>query len=491
MEDYQKALNNEYLNIIENYWKPLLENTYELKVEKTINRTKLNKIIGIDVIKEAIFKKLGLLPIFIFLTSFCNSISIPGPYNHLEKCLLIIMHLIEGNTISDMKIYTNSETGSTFYNIYECIFTTNKDKLNKWIDYMMEHMFGNETTRILNSYINNPPQFKHVTLFLDGHHNKITLEDIDIEKTELYSYKLRKNGLNTQFIIDTNDIVVNVSKSLPCKMHNDDNMFLDNINFNKFFKHSDCICFDGLYENTLNELIDKYNNIGLHMTINNFCFPIKKDKNIELERDEALFNKNLGSFRSRIESYFSSLSKTFKRLDAQNNVRVTKIDTYNTQLRLCCVLLNIKKFYDINKNVQELNNNYFKLWFEKDFDFFYSKNPLSYNNINISNKTKYKLSNIDNMQNIQQDLLKNILALQSLDINTNKKHAMDIDDTISVINNDTVYEVQNIIRHRGEGDTLEYFVKWRGYSKKRNSWVKHNDFHTYEIINTYWESISK
>ncbi|KAI8969394.1 hypothetical protein BDB01DRAFT_732259, partial [Pilobolus umbonatus] len=77
-------------------------------------------------------------------------------------------------------------------------------------------MFGNETTRILNSYINNPSQFRHITLFLDGHHNKITLEDIDIKKTELYSYKLKKNGLNTQFIIDSNDIVVYVSESLPC-----------------------------------------------------------------------------------------------------------------------------------------------------------------------------------------------------------------------------------------------------------------------------------
>ncbi|KAI8969395.1 hypothetical protein BDB01DRAFT_707446, partial [Pilobolus umbonatus] len=54
-----------------------------------------------------------------------------------------------------------------------------------------------------------------------------------------------------------------------------------------------------------------------------------------------------------------------------------------------------------------------------------------------------------------------------------------------IINN--IYEVQNIIKHRGDGDTLEYWVKWRGYNKKRNTWVKHTDFHTNEIINTYWE----
>ena len=59
-------------------------------------------------------------------------------------------------------------------------------------------------------------------------------------------------------------------------------MLINDINLLKFMNITDCICFDGLYENTLNELIDKYNNIGFNISINNFCFPIKKDKGIKL-----------------------------------------------------------------------------------------------------------------------------------------------------------------------------------------------------------------
>ena len=95
---------------------------------------------------------------------------------------------------------------------------------------MMENNFGNYMTRYLNIYLYNPYMFKHVTLLMDGHHNKITYEDIYLNKKELYSYKLNSNGLNTQFIVDMNNIVVNVSNSLPCKMNNDDNMFISDIN---------------------------------------------------------------------------------------------------------------------------------------------------------------------------------------------------------------------------------------------------------------------
>lgn len=66
-----------------------------------------------------------------------------------------------------------------------------------------------------------------MTLFLDGHHSKIAYQDINLEKTDFYSYKLKTNGLNTQFIIDCNDICVYMSNSLPCKNNTDDNNFFN------------------------------------------------------------------------------------------------------------------------------------------------------------------------------------------------------------------------------------------------------------------------
>lgn len=91
-------------------------------------------------------------------------------------------------------------------------------------------------------------------MLLDGHHNKIIYEDITMDKKDLYSWKLKKPGLNTQFIIDINKIVVFVSDSLSCRYNNDDKMLINNINFN------------------------------------NFTFPIEKKKDIELTNDEDVSN---------------------------------------------------------------------------------------------------------------------------------------------------------------------------------------------------------
>lgn len=84
-------------------------------------------------------------------------------------------------------------------------------------------------------------------------------------------------------MIDKNKMCLYVSNSLPCNDNTDDNMFL-NMNNNKFYYDTACICFDGLYENTVEEFILKYSNIGYNISIKKFCFPIKKDKNIDLWR---------------------------------------------------------------------------------------------------------------------------------------------------------------------------------------------------------------
>lgn len=486
----QEMLNDELQFLFNNYWETFLNNTYELKIDKIHNRSKLNPIVGIDTIKQILFNKLGAIPIFIFLTSFCNKVKIPGPYNHIEKCLLVLFQLIEGYTTSEMKVYTDTLSGSSYYNMYESIFITNKDELNLWIENIMSYMFSNVNIRNLSSRIKNPDNYKHVTLFLDGHHNRITLEDIDIDKTDLYSYKLQKHGLNTQFVIDCNDMAVFISESKECKMNNDDKMFINNVHLNKFFSINDCLCFDGLYENSLNEVIQKYTNAGLRINIDNFCFPIRNyNKKVE-NSDEIQFNKELGGFRSRIESYFSNISRIFKRLDPQNKVRVTKIETYNLQLRFCCLLLNIKNFINIYPYKNDFNNNYYSLWMEKNFDFFNSKNiHLNINNIRLSEKTLYHLNHMNTRLNLQNDFIDNLKKIKDLNINKGIKQKMDIDNDSNNSIENNLYEIQYIITHRGYDETLEFLVKWKGYSKKVNSWVKYSDFTSPDLIIAYWKSL--
>ncbi|KAI9242985.1 hypothetical protein EDC94DRAFT_486759, partial [Helicostylum pulchrum] len=117
--------------------------------------------------------------------------------------------------------------------------------------------------------------------------------------------------------------------------------------FNKFFTIYDNMCFDGLYINTLLETIRKFSTRNLDINTTNFTYPINKEKNKKLEADEDKMNRYVAGFRSRIETFFSKLGQTFKRFSGDNNIRVTKLATYNIQLRLACVLMNIRQLSEL------------------------------------------------------------------------------------------------------------------------------------------------
>ena len=44
-----------------------------------------------------------------------------------------------------------------------------------------------------------------------------------------------------------------------------------------------------------------------------------------------------------------------------------------------------------------------------------------------------------------------------------------------IIKNDDVYRVEKVLRKRKRRGVTEYFVKWKGYSDKFNSWVSERD----------------
>jgi hypothetical protein len=361
------------------------------------------------------------------------------------------------------------------------LYIKNYEFLEKWINNKLKNCFSSPILRLLCAKKFNPSLVDNITLILDGHHNRIVYQNIFLDKKELYSWKLKKNGLNTQFLIDVNKMCIYISDSLPCKMNNDDNMFLG-INLNNFYSETDCICFDGLYENTLEEFIDKYKNIGYNIDLHNFCFPIKKTKNIDLSEDEIKFNDILGGFRSTIESYFAELGSVFKRFSGQTKIRITESKIYNIQLKLAIVLLNIKYFKELF-NLEEVNH--YNKWKIHNFDYSYSNNIEL--NVDVSLKTKYKIEEINNIKNIQLDFM-NKLTIQDnssesiLDINKNSED-MDVVDE--------VYEVQYIIKHKKVLNNYVYYVKWRNYGKEKNSWVKDIDFIETTIISQYWSSISR
>lgn len=319
---------------------------------------------------------------------------------------------------------------------------------------------------------------------LDGHHNRIIYQDIHLDKKDLYSWKLKNNGLNTQFIIDINRICVYISESLPCKQNTDDNMFLD-INLDSFYYETDCIAFDGLYENSVNEYIEKYKAIGYNISSYNFCYPIKKDKNILLTKDEKDFNDMLGGLRSKIETYFAELGNIFHRFNGKTRVRITDNKIYNIQLKLAIVLLNIKYFNELFP----INNiNHYGKWRMENFEYSF-KNEKNYNYEDLTIKTQYKIEKINTIKDLQNQFLNN-LNINTYD-NTTEDTSMEINEDITNKKLEKVYEVQYIITHKKVLDDYEFLVKWKNYKKDQNSWVKMHDFIDKEIIEKYWKSIKR
>jgi hypothetical protein len=371
-----------------------------------------------------------------------------------------------------MEMYIPS---TSFYKLYQSLYINNYDLLEKWINNKLEKCFSTHTLRLLCAKKFNPMMLDNVTLLIDGHHNRITYQDINLDKKELFSYKLKRNGLNTQFIIDINKICIYISDSLPCRNNTDDKMLLD-ININKFYNEIDCICFDGLYENTVKEFIEKFNNIGFNISLKNFCYPIKKDKGVELTIDEKKFNEELGGLRSKIEKYFAELGSIFKRFSGQNKIRITDNKTYNIQLKLAIVLLNIKYFTELF-GIEE--NSHYNKWTNDNFDYYY-KNNIEMNK-EITLKTQYKIDNIADIKSLQNQFLNN------LNINEVNIDIMDEDITSNI--NQNIYEIQYIIKHKKVENLYEYYVKWRKYGKEHNSWVKEKDFTSHDTILNYWKSI--
>jgi len=54
-----------------------------------------------------------------------------------------------------------------------------------------------------------------------------------------------------------------------------------------------------------------------------------------------------------------------------------------------------------------------------------------------------------------------------------------------------VFEVEKIIKHKQEDGQKFYFVRWKGYSSISDSWVAESDFNDLKIIQSYWKSRSQ
>ncbi|KAG0037492.1 hypothetical protein BGZ83_003392, partial [Gryganskiella cystojenkinii] len=100
----------------------------------------------------------------------------------------------------------------------------------------------------------------------------------------------------------------------------------------------DCMALDGGYPQFLKKLLEDSD-----LSRNNFAHPYRKKKNRDLTVEEMFYNRTFGSFRSQMESLFADLGSTFEKHNNRAPVMVEKKQTYNLQLKLSLLLLNLKK----------------------------------------------------------------------------------------------------------------------------------------------------
>jgi hypothetical protein len=321
-----------FKRLFKDHWQFLYDDWPLMDAPKN-HRTSIKDVVRIKDVKNTLMNRLGPVPVFYFLVFLWPNATYPGPYREVEKGLLVLYHLVTGAAMDALSPHIPK---SSFHAIHTMFYKTHRKVHSKLISEALSTMFSNIQIRLSSARLINPSPFKHVTLHLDGHDTRLSCE----EKTsaEMYSFKLKKAGVRTQVCVDCNEMAILVSKSLPCRDHNDGSMLLG-MKLHKHIHPLDCIAVDGGYTQYIKKLMDENNDISKR----NFCYPIRKHRGKELSKDELSYNKTFGSFRSQIEAVFGDLGTTFAKHNNRQPVLVTKVDTYNMQLQLCLLLLNIKK----------------------------------------------------------------------------------------------------------------------------------------------------
>lgn len=470
IDDYESLLKIRIENIISKWY--FLDNIYkEIEYKDLFHRTELKHVKYIEEIKIELYKKLGVLPVFVFLTDYFYKIEVPGAYHHADKGLAILYHLVSGLSIRKMDKYIPF---STFFKIYKSFYIHNIKHLNLWIEKMNnKDLYCDNIMRIIYAKIQNPPKLKNVTCYLDGYDSRITYEDINLNKERLYSFKFKNDGLRTQFIIDINQFILCSSESEFCNDFTDGKMF-EKIKLEKILNATDCLMIDGGYPLHLNNVIESASARGYDYSLDSFCFPFRKEQNKDLTPTQISFNKQVGAFRSDIESFFSTYTKTFQRFNKNNIVRITERKTYNLQIKFCNILYNIKNGVRVyNINVQD--NYLYSLWMEDTFKF---TNKYEEPEFILESNLFYKQEHINIRNKFQDDVLANLIK----NININD----DINHNDEIITDNNVYEIEKILSHRQlKNNKKKYLVKWNNYDE--TSWVDEDNFIEKDCLDEYWK----
>jgi hypothetical protein len=328
--------------LIKQKWIPLLAKDFN-NVKSPNCRLEVNvdaeKIVEIDA-RISVLSNASLCSFF----HLFNGIEINhGGASHAIKCKLTLYQLISGFNNYDMPILSEPTLRRMFKNIWEDHSTI----IDKWAeDWMM--ILSTPAIRALYASLNNPHPFKSVTMFIDGKDFVTILSDLSNEKKRTKRGKnsliSRKNSYkNAGKIVFLDDIKLNpicISEMVGANSAYDGHMMIK-MNIHKRMDPSlDCLIFDHHFDSAVADVIEKDTTDGGSLQDCNFCFNIRKKKNIELLPDELEYQERHGGFRSKQETQRNaSLVKTFARFSPHCSIRTKKFKTLQLQIKVACVLL--------------------------------------------------------------------------------------------------------------------------------------------------------
>ncbi|KAG0379043.1 hypothetical protein BGX24_001904 [Mortierella sp. AD032] len=280
----------EYDAIVHNYWK-FLHNDWPIIDRLKHHRTEIAAVNDIGSIKKFVLKRLGVIPVFFFLTVIFGTRAYSCPYRDVKKGVMLLYVLMRGVSLSDMAQYIPK---TSFHIVHKEFYMYNPAALNRLLTMMLSEIFSTLMSRHLAAE-RNPDPFKNVTLNLDGHDSRIIY--VNADKSSLYSYKLKKLGFRVQVCTDMNNRVLIVSAPAPCRDYNDETMLLRMGIQNKIHK-LDCVAMDGGYNLFIGKLLDSADELQYE----NFCYPIHSfdyPSNTEQETMYTLPNIKVKLFQSQ------------------------------------------------------------------------------------------------------------------------------------------------------------------------------------------------
>ena len=124
-------------------------------------------------------------------------------------------------------------------------------------------------------------------------------------KVEIFHrfYKLKTAGIRTQVLTDIDNFIVHVSDSQLCSVSSDVGIFLNMILYNKMDKRDVMVIYGG-YTLFIKQFKKVWENTNIKLIDSNFFYPVRKEPNKKLNREEKHFNDVFVSVRSSIENAF-------------------------------------------------------------------------------------------------------------------------------------------------------------------------------------------